>query len=212
MPIKILYWGFIISFLGSLPLGTLNVLATQISVQSGIYTALLFSTGAVLIEVIYVRLALTAMDKIVSYPIVFRCLEWLSAAILLLLGIAFFVTAKQAGGISKILPATFSDAFWLGVLLSATSPMHITFWFGWSTVLMEKQILIAGKNNYSLYITGIGVGSLLGYAVFVVGGSYLINLLSENQQWLNRIIGGVLLFTGLLQSFKIICKYQTTPA
>lgn len=207
-----MFWGFIISFLGSLPLGTLNVLATQISVQSGIYMAALFSTGAVLVEVIYVRLALTAMDKIVSYPIVFRCLEWLSAIILLLLGIAFFVTAKQAGGIAKILPSTLSDAFWLGVLLSATSPMHVTFWFGWSTVLMEKQILIAGKNNYSLYITGIGAGSLLGYGLFVVGGGYLINLLSGNQQWLNRIIGGVLLFTGLLQSFKIIRKYQTTPA
>lgn len=207
-----MFWGFIISFLGSLPLGTLNVLATQISVQSGIYTALLFSTGAVLVEVIYVRLALTAMDKIVSYPIVFRCLEWLSAVILLLLGIAFFITAKQADGISKILPSTLSESFWLGVLLSATSPMHVTFWFGWSTVLMEKQILIAGKNNYSLYIIGIGLGSLLGYALFAAGGGYLIHMLSENQQWLNRIIGAVLLFTGLLQSFKIIRKYQTTPA
>ena len=52
----------LISFLGSLPLGTLNVAAMQISITDGIIQALQFSLGSLLAEVIYVRLSLVAMD------------------------------------------------------------------------------------------------------------------------------------------------------
>lgn len=210
--VKILFSGLVISFLGSLPLGTMNVMATQISVHSSKYLALLFCIGAVLIEIIYVRLALTAMDKIVNYPVVFRCFEWLSVVILVLLGAACFMSNGAVGGFSQVLPSTPVKAFGLGMLLSATSPMHITFWFGWSTVLMERQILIAGKMNYRFYTIGIGAGSVLGFLVFILGGSYLIDMLHGNQLWLSRIIGTVLLFTGLLQCIKIIRKYETTSA
>lgn len=209
---KILLWGCVISFLGALPLGTLNVLATKITVQSGMHIALGFSAGAVLVEMIYVSVALKGMDKILAYPVVFRCLEWFSVLVLLLLGAACFVATGESGGFSQVLPSTFPDAFWMGLLLSATTPMHITFWFGWSTVLIEKRILVAGNRNYAFYVAGIGIGSLLGFAVFIVGGSYLVNLLHNNQHWVNRIVGTILLITGLIQSVKIIRKYQTTPA
>ena len=52
------------SFIGSLPLGTLNVAAMQISISDGISQAMLFSLGSLLVEIIYVRISLVAIDWI----------------------------------------------------------------------------------------------------------------------------------------------------
>jgi threonine/homoserine/homoserine lactone efflux protein len=50
--LKIFFTGMLVSFLGSLPLGTLNIAAMQISVSDGIYAAILFSVGSLTAEII----------------------------------------------------------------------------------------------------------------------------------------------------------------
>ena len=59
---KIFLTGMLVSFLGSLPLGTLNIAAMQISISNGVVAAMLFSTGSLIAEIIYVRISLVAMD------------------------------------------------------------------------------------------------------------------------------------------------------
>lgn len=59
---KIALWGFLISFIGTLPLGTLNIAAMQISITDGISPAIWFAGGALTAEMIYVRISLVAMD------------------------------------------------------------------------------------------------------------------------------------------------------
>jgi threonine/homoserine/homoserine lactone efflux protein len=208
--LKILSIGLLISFLGSLPLGTMNIVATEISIQLGKAAAILFCVGAVVIEIMYVRLALTAMDKIVKHPVLFRFCEWLSVIMILVLATASFIAAKHFAGLGHALPVNVSHPFLFGVLLSATNPLHVTFWFGWSTILIDKGILIPKPINYNLYIAGIGLGSITGYLVFIEGGNYIINKLRVNQQTLNWLIGAVLFLTGIVQLIKIIRKSMTT--
>ena len=56
--VKVFFWGMMVSFLGTLPLGTLNVAAMQISVQESILHGIYFSCGSLLTEMIYVRISL----------------------------------------------------------------------------------------------------------------------------------------------------------
>ena len=60
--LRLFMTGMLISFLGTLPMGTLNISAMQISLSDGIRPALYFSGGAVLVEIMYVRLTLVAMN------------------------------------------------------------------------------------------------------------------------------------------------------
>ena len=80
----------LISFLGSLPLGTLNIAAMQISISDGILAALQFSFGSLLAEVVYVRLSLVAMDWIRKKETIFRILEWVTLAIVVVLAMSSF--------------------------------------------------------------------------------------------------------------------------
>ena len=66
--IKIFSWGLLISFLGSLPLGTLNVAAMQIGIQESIVNALYFSLGSLCIEMIYVRISLVGICLLYTSP------------------------------------------------------------------------------------------------------------------------------------------------
>ena len=52
----------LISFLGSLPLGTLNIAAMQIGIQESLNHAIWFSLGSLLVEMIYVRVSLVGID------------------------------------------------------------------------------------------------------------------------------------------------------
>ncbi|MCP6756197.1 LysE family transporter, partial [Klebsiella pneumoniae] len=85
--------GMLVSFLGSLPLGTLNIAAMQISISEGARGAMLFSAGSLLAEMIYVRLSLVAMDWIRKQEKIFKILEWVTLAIVLALAISSFYSA-----------------------------------------------------------------------------------------------------------------------
>ena len=65
--LRIFATGLVISFLGTLPLGTLNIAAMQISITDGIAPAMYFVLGALLVEVIYVRVSLVAMKWVMSH-------------------------------------------------------------------------------------------------------------------------------------------------
>lgn len=205
--LKLFLISLLISFLGSLPLGTMNVAAVHITMQDGSYTAFLFSIAAVLIEMIYVRLiSLTAMGWMKKQHRLVTFLEWITVSLLFALAAGSIVAAIRKSGLGNALPIHVAHPFLLGLVLSATNPMHISFWFGWSTILSNKHVLLPGNPNYNIYVAGIGIGSILGFCVFIFGGNYLVNTLQANQNILNWVIGAVLLVTACIQLYKILRK------
>ena len=201
----------VISFIGSLPLSTLNVTAANITVKEGICAAMIYSLGAMVPEVIFVRLGLTFMTWVYRHQKLFKFLEWLTILLILVLSIASFIAAVKKTGMGYALPANTNHPFWLGALLSATNPLHFTFWFGWSTVLMSKNILLPLPADYNWYVAGLGLGTMGGFAVFIYGENFLVKQLNANQNLLNWIIGATLLITALIQVYKTLKKPFLKP-
>lgn len=194
----------IISFLGSLPLGTLNVAAMQISVQENIRNAIYFSLGSLLVEMIYVRLSLVGINWIRKQKKLFRWMEWIALAIVVALAIGSFIAAMQPHHAKNVMLNNNINRFLLGILLSAISPMQIPFWFGWSTVLFTKNILLPKNTHYNFYIVGIGLGTLFGNFVFIFGGKWIVQRLNANQSLMNWIIGGIFAITAIIFLIKIL--------
>jgi threonine/homoserine/homoserine lactone efflux protein len=207
--IRILLTGLFISFLGSLPLGSLNIAAMQISITDGMMPALLFSLGSLLAEVIYVRISLVAMDWVRKQKHFFEVLEWVTLLIVLALAVSSFYAAFHPGVKKNVILSSTLHRFWLGLFMSALNPVQIPFWFGWSTVLFSKKILEPKNSHYNVYIVGIGLGTLLGNCVFIFGGKMIGDRLNNNQSLLNLIIGGVFAITALIQAWKMFKKKNT---
>lgn len=193
-----------ISFLGTLPLGTLNVAAMQISVSDGISPALYFSLGALLVEIIYVRISLVAMDWVQRQERLFRWLEWITVLIIAALAVSSFIAAASPHAQKNVILSHTIPRFWLGVAMSAINPAQIPFWFGWSSALFTKKLLQPRNDHYNTYIAGIGLGTFLGNSIFIFGGQLIVNRLNANQGLISWIIGGVFAVTALIMTWRIV--------
>jgi len=196
----------LVSFLGSLPLGTLNIAAMQISVSDGVLAAMLFSMGSLLVEIIYVRISLVAMDWIRKQEKILKALEWVTLIIVLALAASSFYAALYPKVEKNIVLDSPLPKFVLGLIMSAVNPVQIPFWFGWSTVLFTKKVLLPRKDHYNSYILGIGIGTFIGNCIFIFGGLLIASKINNNQHILNWVIGGIFAITALLQLWKILKK------
>jgi len=197
----------VISFLGSLPLGTLNVAAMQIGIQESIENAIWFSLGSLVVEMIYVRISLIGIDWVRKQYKLMRIMEWITLGIIVALAVGSFIAALKTGAGSHAKNGFLEigiHRFLLGMLMCAINPVQIPFWFGWSTVLFTKNILEPKSKNYNLYILGIGLGTLAGNSVFIFGGKWMVDRIANSQQYLNWVIGGIFTVTALIQLIKIL--------
>jgi threonine/homoserine/homoserine lactone efflux protein len=203
--IKIFCWGLMISFLGSLPLGTLNIAAMQIGIQESIQDAIYFSFGSLLVEMIYVRISLVGIDWVRKQDKLMKAMEWVTLFIIIALAVGSFIAAARGGGEAKnVLLQNNMHRFLLGMFMCAINPVQIPFWFGWSTVLFTKKILEPKKDQYNSYIIGIGLGTLAGNCVFIFGGRWMVQRIENSQQYLNWVIGGIFAITALIQLIKML--------
>lgn len=202
--IRIFFTGMVISFLGSLPLGTLNVAAMQMAITDGVNPAMLFGLGIMTTELIYVRLSLIAMDWVRKQKKLLKALEWFTLLIIAALAVSSFYAALHPHTSKNIILSSTINKYLLGLMMCAVNPVQIPFWFGWSTVLFTKKVLLPKNSHYNFYIAGIGIGTLLGTGVFIFGGKLIAQKIGSSQSTLNWIIGGIFTVTALIQLVKIL--------
>lgn len=206
---RIFTTGLMISFLGTLPLGTLNIAAMQISVSDGVRPAMNFVLGALLVEMLYVRLSLVAMNWVMKNKRLFNWLEWISIVVILALAVSSFVAATDPVVKKNVLLSGRLHNFWLGTIMSALNPVQIPFWFGWSTVLFSKNVLQHKNSHYNIYILGIGLGTFAANLIFIFGGRFVVEVLNTRQNILHLIIGSIFLITAFVLLWKKLKKVKS---
>ena len=195
-----------ISFLGSLPLATMNVAAMQISISESVISAMLFSLGSLTVEMIYVRISVVAIGWIRKQRKLFKILEYVTLLIVLALAASSFYAAMHPGVQKNVVLSSTLPKFLLGASMCAVSPGQIPFWIGWSTVLLEKKILLPQNRQYNTYIFGIGVGTFIGNCLFIFGGMLIANSISKNQHIVHWVIGVIFLATAFIQIWQMFRK------
>ncbi len=203
--IKAFFTGMLVSFLGQLPLGNVNITATQLTVQENNRNAWKFAFGLAVVEVAYVRLVLTGLDWVLANKTVFKIIGGVSVILFLVLGVASLWSAQKQGAEKKgLLLNNTLDRFLLGVSISAVNPVQIPFWFTWSLYLVNGNWLHPIASEYNLFTAGAGVGTLIGLAVYIYGGKWAIKKLNANNRSINRFMGAVFILVALLQWYKLI--------
>lgn len=206
--LKVCGAGLIISWIGALPLGTLNVTAFDIAASQGFQNAFLFAISVVLVELLYVRLSLLGNKKWVLDEQWTTVLLVLGVLLLGYLGITSFLssgtsvaTAEKSVFLTKI-----SSPIVLGLLLSALNPLQFPYWLAWNKVLTNKEILKNDTNSYSLYLMGIGVGTLLALMIFIWLGNSVLMHYQEYSLFTNKILGMIYFGFSIYLLYKLYRK------
>jgi threonine/homoserine/homoserine lactone efflux protein len=200
---KAFFWGLLISFLGTLPLSTLNVSAMQISSQEGIARAMYFSLGTLVTEMIYVRISLLGVSRLLKRQKLFKSMEWITVGLLLIFAAGSFYSASQQHQAENVLLNNHINRFFLGMFMSSITFMHFPFWFGWSSILFTKKILRADRHYYNFFVIAIGIGTFLANCIFIYGGIFISKLLHRNENMVNLLLGWVFVLTAIIQLVKI---------
>lgn len=209
--IKVYSSGLAISFLGALPLGTLNLTAFDISASQGLVHALWFGVAVVFVELFMVWLALYGSERLrmgvtlakYLYPMAILLFWYLAYS-------SFWAPADQVEVSQAAFMPKIASPFLLGLLLSALNPLQLPFWVTWNKVLQSKGILGPTTRYYPHYLTGIGVGTYIALLIFSVIGAYFMDRYHEYTVISNFLLGAVYLGFSFYLIFLLIKKRLKT--
>ncbi len=206
--LRILFSGFVISFLGSLPLGTLNTTAFQIAASENISEAIMFAIAVVIVELIIVRITLLGADSINLNSKFFSYIIPPTILLLIYLAVSNFISASSpytisaSSGIFPVIKSTFV----LGLILSLLNPLHIPFWMGWNSILIKRKKLYNKPGMYSFYILGIALGSVLGLIIFIWAGQVVISYYQQYNYLISYTMAILYLGIAVYLSFNLYKK------
>jgi threonine/homoserine/homoserine lactone efflux protein len=187
--------GFLFSFVGSIPPGTLNIMVLQLGMENKVKIALRFALAVAIIEYPYAWIAVEFEDIITSSPVVLENFQLLGASVMTTLGAFSLWSARK--------PSSFSvkvqeSGFRRGLVLSILNPQAIPFWIG-VTAYLKMQGGINLSTNWRLhsYVLGTSVGAMALLSLLALM-SYRMSKLMQHNRIVGMIPGAVLLVLGLV--------------
>ena len=202
--IRLFFVAFSISFIGALPIGTLNTNVADYALNNNFRGAIEFGFAAILVEVVLVRLALVLLEKLEKLKKLFKLLSILACIVIFFLAYKALIAAFHMMNFQDSLPLLSMKPFYSGLALSLLNPLHLPFWMGWTAVLKSSNVLDTDARSYNIYIAAIGLGTCISFIIYGFAGNLLMNTLKAEHNVINWILGCTLLLTGCIQTYKLI--------
>ncbi|HEX9980862.1 MAG TPA: hypothetical protein VGB50_09895 [Flavobacterium sp.] len=206
--IKNIFAGFAISFIGSLPLGYLNLAGYGIYLKSGLQALLYYLAGVIIIEAIIIWCTLIFAEKIARNQYMLKAIEVFSIIFLLLLGVLFSMS-PNANNYQSLLSIVTYTSFGAGLLLSCLNFMQIPFWTGWNLYLIGSRYIISGRYFNLIYLFGAVAGTLAGMLSFI----FILNATSgrfSSELIMQRLIPLVFFSMAAFQMFQLYRKHYVS--
>ena len=202
--------GFLLSLLGTIPLGFINLVALQIFTNNGELDALYFACGVILVELVVIKLTMSGAQYLLSKQKTRVYIELFSFLFILGFAIAGFLSNHNG---KSDLDTDFAVAsvhpFFYGIFLGCLNPIQIPFWAGWNIYMINRKRLIPKKPFYYFYMFGTAFGTLIGMIVFVLSARYMLNQSKDYlQNASGKIIPWIFLTLAVWQGAQMIYHYN----
>ena len=197
--------GFLVSFIGSIPLGYLNVVGFQVYEKLGLTPTMLYLSGVIIIEFFVIYFTLIFAKRLAENKRLTKYIEGFSTLFMFLLAYVFYSSANAKCEFSTTFNYT---PFLLGIVLSCLNFIQVPFWTGWNLWLLNgKYIEISGARKYGCLL-GTIVGTFCGMLSLIVSLDYFSTNIDFLSKYLMKIIiPTVFLGLGVFQLFKFFRKY-----
>ncbi len=207
--IKNILVGFLVSFVGSIPLGYLNVVGFEIYSIRGLLTTVCFLSGVILIEFFVIFFTLIFANKLAENKKLTKYIEGFSIIFMFILAFIFYFSAsKNANASNEFSHFGYWGTFTTGLVLSCLNFVQIPFWTGWNLYLLNgKYIEVSNARKY-FFVFGTVAGTFCGMLTLILSLHYFASNVDFLSKYLMQIIIP-LLFVGLgiFQAIKFYRKY-----
>ena len=201
--------GFVVSFLGSLPLGYLNIIGVEILSKLGLDKLISYLFGVIVTEAVVIYFAVVFANQLAENKKLMRFIDFFAVLFLLIIAYLFFAYANEPNPEHNYLEDYVQySPFWIGMVLCGLNFLQIPFWMGWNLYLLNaNHIVLTAKLKY-YYILGTLVGTFFGMlAVIVLLDSLSQKILDYSQIIIPIVIPLFFVVLALFQALKVYRKY-----
>lgn len=205
--VKNILVGFLVSFVGSIPLGYLNLVGFEIHRNQGLLSLIWFLLGVVLVEGFVIFYTLKFAQRLVENLKLMRYIDYFAIVFLLLIGYSFYAGSQASSNNQSVLGSyLYYSPFIIGVFLSAINFLQIPFWTGWNLYLMNGKYISVGNKLKLFYIAGTLLGTFSGMLALIL----VLNQLSTHTNDYSSYIFPVIIpfFFVVLALFQVVKVYK----
>jgi len=201
--------GFIVSFIGSIPLGYLNVVGYEVYKSFGLNETIFYLLGVISIEFFVIYFTLIFANKLIENKKIIKFIEIFSIIFMFLIAYIFYSSASKNGSSQSVLEKyVYYSPFFVGIILSSINFIQIPFWISWNLYLLNGNYIEISKSRKYFYVFGSIIGTFFGMLGLILSLNYLTNQTDFLNKYLMKfIIPMAFILLGIWNGFKFYKKH-----
>lgn len=196
MILQTLIVAFIVSYIGSIPPGTINVSVMQLAILKKRRAAIFFAFAASSVEFIYAGITVQFHIFLNNNPTISSYFQIITAIALIGLGLFNIFSKSTSASVKVDTRITGRHGFLRGIILGLLNPMTIPFWLAITTYLENDNWIDVEGYGFWMYLVGLSVGTFCLLLTVNASGRRFTRI-SDNPFLVHKVPGFLLLGLGV---------------
>jgi threonine/homoserine/homoserine lactone efflux protein len=197
--------GIVLSFVGLIPFGAINITTAEEAINKGMKSALLVAAGAAIVAFVQAFVALKFSSLFTENPTFDLIFRWVSIPVFI--GISVYFLTKRPKPKQAANPAALKGGLLKGIIVSSLNMLAIPYWVFYTVYLTCMKWIDPGQNiNILIFGIGVIIGSLFILAIYARMGVYT----QKNAQRISKVAskgaGIIFLFFAVMQLMILLIK------
>lgn len=194
-------WGWICSFIGTIPVGTINVAIAEAAIKKGMRIALFMGIGASTVVFFHSYLALSFYNLLNNNPALERSIIIVCIPIFFVIGLIYLF--KKNNPMPKP-PGKGSTAIGIvkGFVLGSLNLIPIAWYVFIGGYLYNKGQIKLDPEFIAAFGCGVAFGSFSAFALYAKLGQYIRHKSEKLSRYASKIVGLIFIAVAISQAFR----------
>jgi threonine/homoserine/homoserine lactone efflux protein len=197
------FLGFIFSFFGSIPPGTLNMTVLQLGLENKRDIAMRFAIAVAIVEYPYAWIGVHFEYLLSSSPVIVSHFELIASIVMFIIAALNLWPSRQTTGLVKKFE---ESGFRRGLILSVLNPMAIPYWMGFTAYMkLHGWLALETAVELHVYVLGTSLGALALLSLLIIFAQRLAPYV-QGSKWVKIIPGLIILGLGIYTFSRYLSK------
>jgi len=203
MILQTLIVAFVVSYIGSIPPGTINVSVMQLAILKRRRAAIYFALAASIVEFVYTGITVQFHIFLDSNEVISFYFQVITSLALIGLGLSNIFSKSTSESIKVDTRLTGRHGFLRGLILGLLNPMTVPFWLAITTYLENDYLIKVDGFGFWAYLIGLSTGTFcLLLTVNALGSRF--SKIADNRFLVHRVPGMLLMSLGIYFMSKLL--------
>lgn len=194
-------WGWLCSFLGTIPFGTINVSITEAAIKKGVKVGIFMGLGASFVEFFQSYVALAFFNILTTNPKVERTIILCCIPIFLTIGV-YYLFKKSTSMPKPTSKVSHAIGAAKGFMLSAFNLIAVPYYVFLGGYLASSNYINLRPQFIAAFSTGVVAGSFMVFVMYAKLGQYIRKKSERMSRYASKIVGIIFIVIAISQAIR----------